>query len=137
MADTTTTIIYIFIICILSFILFLLNGCETAITTLNTLRFKAYISQKVSVVKQKQLYIRIIKIIKNFNQTIITILTGVTLCSTISATVATFLLEKVLQKDDLVTLVIFGLALFLLFFAEALPKIIAKNHPEKYLLSFY
>ena len=129
-----TVIPYISAILGLFAILFALNGCETAVTTLTPPKFKLFFQKKLN----KRKVNIILKLVQNFNVTLATILCGVTIANTGWATLATLMVVKLAQKHEwIVSLTIVLLTIFVLIFAETLPKLLAKKNPAQYIWSCY
>ena len=145
MSQTILLTVILPLIIIFMFFLAIINALETAITTLNFAKLKQFLNDNTNNPapkkrqKAKRQYNAIYKLARRYDETIITILFASTILNTSIATLATLFLSGLILNNA--TAVIFintiVLGIILLLFCEIIPKIIARNHAETIVTSYF
>ena len=103
------------------------SGCETAISSCNQFKFRVQANDGNKTAKLAT------KIIDKFDQSVISVLIGYNITSTIMSTLATVMFV-VFLPSELVNLVsTVTIAILCYIFSDTLPKIVARNAPDTYL----
>lgn len=145
MSQTILLTVILPLIIVFMFFLAIINALETAITTLNFAKLKQFMNENTNNPapkkrqKAKRQYNAIYKLARRYDETIITILFASTILNTSIATLATLFLSGLILNNA--TAVIFintiVLGIILLLFCEIIPKIIARNHAETIVTSYF
>lgn len=124
---TSGDILYIILLIVLIIISAVCSATETAVTSCNVIRLK-FMAKKGNK-KARKAY----KLIKNYSNTISTILIFNNIVNTASAAIATFLFSNYFGASGVLyaTLV---MTIFILAFGEITPKIIAKEYAIEFLI---
>ncbi len=124
---------YIIILLILIGFSAFFSGSETAFSSVNKIRLRAYVEEKRRGSK------RALKIAENFDNTITTILIGNNIVNIASATIATALFMELLGERLTESLILvvstFIMTFIVLIIGEIFPKSIAKRHAEKFAMT--
>ncbi|MBR4270270.1 MAG: HlyC/CorC family transporter [Clostridia bacterium] len=107
------------------------SGCETAFTSVNSVRMKHYADEKVKGAR------RAVWIIEHFDITLSTLLVSNNLVNIASTTMCAFLLANAITNATLANILTTAImTIVLLICGEITPKAFAKQNPEKVALRF-
>lgn len=137
MSSLIAIAIYLPIIILLLILIGILNGTETAITSLDLFRLKTTVQTRLLTNKKTSLS-KIYKLIKSFRATLMMILCACTLCNTALVSITTLFFTIIIKNETeatWITTIVIGLLILAL--GELTPKILAKQQPERYLNLFY
>lgn len=103
------------------------SGCETAISSCNQFKFRVRANDGSKTAKYA------IKFIEKFDKSVISVLIGYNIASTIMSTLATIIFVVLLPESlvNLVSTIVIAVLCYVL--SDTLPKIIARNSPDTYL----
>lgn len=127
----TSLLLFLFFLTLSAFF----SSSETAFISLNRLKLKAMSSRKEGVKAT-----RILNLLDHIEELLSTILIGNTLVNIAAASTATYLFAEILlphNKEKAVILSTVFTTVFILFFAEMLPKTLAANFPESLSFKYY
>ena len=133
------------IILVLLVISAIFNCSESALTSLNFAKLNWLIKNHKNQIKnskENKRYLkkikRFYKFAKNYNQSLVSILIGATICSTAVATVSTLFFYSIIQNETIsIWVATIVMSFIILIACEFLPKIIAKRNSERILLFFF
>lgn len=107
------------------------SSCETAFSTVNIIRLKNYVDEKVKGAR-KALYLA-----EKFDVTLITLLVGNNLVNIGATTIAACVFGRLIAKPGIANVAnTVIMTIIVLIFGEIMPKSIAKENPEKFALRF-
>lgn len=104
----------------------LFSAAETAFSSLNSIRLKQYIKNEVKHAQQA------LELVNDYTHVITTILIGNNIANIAMTTFATLLFSSLFKGNLALSLSMTALTILILLFAEILPKVLAKQHPESF-----
>jgi len=104
----------------------LFSAAETAFSSLNPIRLKQYIKNEVKHAQQA------LELVNDYTHVITTILIGNNIANIAMTTFATLLFSSLFKGNLALSLSMTALTILILLFAEILPKVLAKQHPESF-----
>ncbi len=104
----------------------LFSAAETAFSSLNPIRLKQYIKNEVKHAQQA------LELVNDYTRVITTILIGNNIANIAMTTFATLLFTSLFMGNIALSLSMTALTILILLFAEILPKVLAKQHPESF-----
>lgn len=104
----------------------LFSAAETAFSSLNPIRLKQYIKNEVKHAQQA------LELVNDYTHVITTILIGNNIANIAMTTFATLLFTSLFKGNIALSLSMTALTILILLFAEILPKVLAKQHPESF-----
>ena len=133
------------IIIVFMMLLGIINSLETAITALNFAKLKTLIANHQTKSshkkrhKSKRQWQLIYQLARRYDETIITILFASTILNTSIATLSTLFLSGLIINNETAIIFINTIVIgaLLLVCCEIIPKIIARNHAERIVTSYY
>ncbi|MEG0529179.1 MAG: hemolysin family protein [Bacilli bacterium] len=128
--DPSARYLWIILVLILVFCTSMFSACETALTSCNQFKFKVLANEGNKTAKL------ITKFIDNNDKSIITILVGINVVTTVISTIATVLLVAALGQNaeysSLIATLIITVTLYI--FGDTIPKILARAIPDKFIV---
>lgn len=102
------------------------SASETAFSSLNSIRLKQYVKNNVKNAQQA------LELVNDYTHVITTILIGNNIANIAMTTFATLLFSSLLEGNLALSISMTALTIMILLFAEILPKVLAKQHPESF-----
>lgn len=106
------------------------SASETAFSSLNSIRLKQYVKNEVKNAQQA------LELVNDYTHLITTILIGNNIANIAMTTFATLLFSSLFQGNLALSISMTALTIMILLFAEILPKVLAKQHPESFAIFF-
>jgi putative hemolysin len=106
------------------------SASETAFSSLNSIRLKQYVKNEVKNAQQA------LELVNDYTHLITTILIGNNIANIAMTTFATLLFSSLFKGNLALSISMTGLTIMILLFAEILPKVLAKQHPESFAIFF-
>ena len=100
------------------------SASETAFSSLNPIRLKQYVKNEVKHAQQA------LDLVNDYTHVITTILIGNNIANIAMTTFATLFFTSLFEGNLALSISMSGLTIMILLFAEILPKVLAKQHPE-------
>lgn len=107
----------------------LFSASETAFSSLNLIRLKQHVKNEVKHAQQA------LELVNDYTHVLTTILIGNNIANIAMTTFATLLFSSLFEGNIALSLSMSGLTVMILLFAEILPKVLAKQHPEKFAIT--
>jgi len=107
----------------------LFSASETAFSSLNPIRLKQYVKNEVKHAQQA------LDLVNDYTHVITTILIGNNIANIAMTTFATLLFSSIFKGNLALSISMSALTIMILLFAEILPKVLAKQHPEKFAIA--
>lgn len=106
------------------------SASETAFSSLNSIRLKQYVKNNVKNAQQA------LELVNDYTHVITTILIGNNIANIAMTTFATLLFTSLFEGNLALSISMTALTILILLFAEILPKVLAKQHPESFAIFF-
>jgi putative hemolysin len=106
------------------------SASETAFSSLNSIRLKQYVKNNVKNAQQA------LELVNDYTHVITTILIGNNIANIAMTTFATLLFTSLFEGNLALSISMTALTIMILLFAEILPKVLAKQHPESFAIFF-
>ncbi len=106
------------------------SASETAFSSLNSIRLKQYVKNNVKNAQQA------LELVNDYTHVITTILIGNNIANIAMTTFATLLFTSLFKGNLALSISMTALTIMILLFAEILPKVLAKQHPESFAIFF-
>lgn len=105
------------------------SGAETAIESCNQFKFKVIASEGNRIGKT------VVKIINKFDESIISVLIGYNIVTTIISTLSTIIFLSYFNQDEVLANLIstISISILIYIFGDTLPKIVARKAPDTYM----
>lgn len=104
----------------------LFSAAESAFSSLNPIRLKQHIKNEVKHAQQA------LELVNDYTHLLTTILIGNNIANIVMTTFATLLFSSLFDGNIALSLSMSALTIMILLFAEILPKVVAKQHPERF-----
>jgi putative hemolysin len=107
----------------------LFSASETAFSSLNPIRLRQYVKNEVKNAQQA------LDLVNDYTHVITTILIGNNIANIAMTTFATLLFTSLFEGNLALSISMTALTIMILLFAEILPKVLAKQHPESFAIA--